>query len=302
MLNDVLYLLQDYTFQIVALGTGILGLLSGVVGSYMTLRQESLLGDTLSHAALPGIALAFMILQVKVTPVLLLGAMLSGLLAMGLIQVITRRTVLKLDSVQAMVLSTFFGVGLVLMTAIQRQPNANQAGLSNFIFGQASAMLSDDVKLMMGVSIAILILIVLFWKPFKLITFDPVFAKTVYGQTRGYELAMSLMIVLTIMIGLEAVGVILMSALLIGPSIAARQWTNRLTYVMGLSGLIGVTSGVVGTLVSSLASRIPTGPAIVVILSVFVIISLVAAPKKGLIAKRRQRQRSRQALKRGEVR
>lgn len=294
MMEIINYLVNDYTFQIVALGTGILGCISGVVGTYVTLRKESLLGDTLSHAALPGIGLMFMLIQQKLTPMLLIGAVMTGILAVLFIQLINQRTVIKLDGAMALILSSFFGLGLVLLTFIQGQPNANQAGLSNFIFGQASAMLRSDVRLIITVSLFVLAIIFLLWKPLKLLTFDSVYAKTIYPNIRVYNLVLSLMIVLTIMIGLESVGVILISSLLVGPSIAARQWTNKLSVVMVLSGLIGAISGIIGTIISSLALRIPTGPSIVVVLSLFIFFSLLFAPNNGFFAKyiqNKQRQR-----------
>ena len=295
-MSNLSYLLNDYTFQMVALGTGVLGIISGVVGTYVTLRQESLLGDALSHAALPGIAIVFMLIQVKVTALLLVGAVITGLIATVLMQVFSQKTVLKLDSAMALTLSTFFGLGLVLMTYIQRQANANQAGLSNFIFGQASAMLNSDVQLIVGVSLFILLIITILWRPFKLMTFDMIFAKTVYSNLSVYQFVLSLLIVMTIMIGLESVGVILISSLLIGPSITARQWSDNLLPVMLLSGMIGGLSGVIGTLISSLALRIPTGPAIVVVLSLFLFASLLFAPNKGLIARSLKVKRQRQDL------
>lgn len=295
-MSDLSYLLSDYTFQMVALGTGVLGIISGIVGTYVTLRQESLLGDALSHAALPGIAIAFMLSQVKITAMLLVGAVITGLIATVLMQVFSQKTVLKLDSAMALTLSTFFGLGLVLMTYIQRQSNANQAGLSNFIFGQASAMLNSDVQLIVGVSLFILAIITILWRPFKLMTFDMIFAKTLYSNLSVYQFVLSLLIVMTIMIGLESVGVILISSLLIGPSITARQWFDNLLPVMLLSGMIGGLSGVIGTLISSLALRIPTGPAIVVVLSLFLFASLLFAPNKGLIARSLKVKRQRQDL------
>ena len=295
-MSELSYLLSDYTFQMVALGTGILGITSGIVGTYVTLRQESLLGDALSHAALPGIAIAFMLSQVKVTALLLVGAVITGLIATVLMQVFSQKTVIKLDSAMALTLSTFFGLGLVLMTYIQRQANANQAGLSNFIFGQASAMLNSDVQLIVGVSLFILLIITILWRPFKLMTFDMIFAKTVYSNLSVYQFVLSLLIVMTIMIGLESVGVILISSLLIGPSITARQWSDNLLPVMLLSGTIGGLSGVIGTLISSLALRIPTGPAIVVVLSLFLFASLLFVPNKGLIARSLKVKRQRQDL------
>lgn len=284
MFNTLLTLLNDYTFQIVALGTGLLGAVSGLVGSYVTLRKESLLGDTIGHAALLGITAMFMIIQAKITPLLLIGALMSGLLAVFFIQSFTQKTVLKLDSAMALVITFFFGGALVIMTFIQGQAGANQAGLSNFIFGQASAMLRRDVYLMIGVSVFAVVMVILFWQPFKLLTFDRVFAESTYTHASIYNALLSSLIVLTIMIGLETVGVILISSLLIAPSIAGRQWTDKLFKIMIISAAIGLTSGVIGTIISSIAPKIPTGPAIVVILSFFALVSLIIGPKSNFIS------------------
>ncbi|SFB98466.1 manganese/zinc/iron transport system permease protein [Alkalibacterium subtropicum] len=299
MLTEIVSVLSDYTFQLVALGTGIIGLLSGVIGTYATLRKESLLGDALSHAALPGIGLAFVLIQRKELLFLMMGAIVSGLIATAIVQLITKKTLVKLDSALSLVLSSFFGLGLVVLTAIQNNPNAQQAGLSSFIFGQASAMLSRDVQLIAAVGVILLALVVLFWKEFKCYTFDPMFSRSLGFSSKLIEFLLSMMIVLTIIIGLESVGVILISALLIGPSIAARQWSHRLSSVMVLSGLTGFLSGVIGTLVSSMGENIPTGPVIVVVVSLFVFGSLLFAPKQGLVARRiKKRNKQKQFLKR----
>lgn len=285
MFNQISLLLNDYTFQIVALGTGFLGLLSGVVGTYATLRKESLLGDALSHAALPGIGIGFILIQRKELSVLLLGALVSGLIATLIIQTMSKKTVVKLDSALSLILSSFFGLGLVILTSIQNNPNAQQAGLSNFIFGQASAMLLSDVQLIASVGLVLLLLVGLCWKEFKLFTFDPMFSQTLGFSGKLIESLMSTMIVVTIILGLESVGVILISALLIGPSVAARQWTNRLSIMMLLAAVFGFVSGITGTFISSMGARIPTGPSIVVVVSSFVFISLFFSPKRGIIAR-----------------
>ena len=285
MLDQWILLLNDYTFQVVALGTGFLGLLSGVIGTYATLRKESLLGDALSHAALPGIGIAFMLIQRKELSVLMLGALISGLIATLIIQVMSKKTVVKLDSALSVVLSSFFGLGLVILSYIQNNPGANQSGLENFIFGQASAMLASDVRMIAVAGSILLLIVLLFWKEFKVFTFAPIFAQTIGFSKKVIEFLLSLMIVITIILGLESVGVILISALIIGPSIAAKQWTNRLSIVMTLAAVIGFISGVTGTFISSAAARIPTGPSIIVVLSAFVFLSLFLSPKNGILAK-----------------
>lgn len=286
MWTQITAVLNDYTFQVVALGTGMLGLISGVVGTYVTLRKESLLGDALSHSALPGIGIGFLLIQRKEFVVLLLGAVVSGLMATGLIQLMSKKSPVKFDSALSVVLSSFFGLGLVIMAIIQGNPNAQQAGLDSFIFGQASAMLTRDVWLIVGASVTMLLLISLFWKEFKIFTFDADYGKTLGFSSRWVNLLLSTMIVLTIILGLEAVGVILISALLIGPSVAARQWSDKLSVVMGLAGIIGAVSGAAGTMISTVGARIPTGPTIVIVLSMFIVVSLLFSPKRGLIAKR----------------
>lgn len=289
-------LLSNYTFQIVALGTGFLGLLSGVIGTYATLRKESLLGDALSHAALPGIGIAFLFVQRKEMWALMLGAAIAGLIATLLIQLMSKKTVIKFDSALSIILSSFFGLGLVILTYIQNNPTASQAGLSNFIFGQASGMLIRDVQLIAWIGLFLLAIVVLFWKEFKLFTFDPVFAQTLGFSGRLVNFLMSTSLIITIIIGLESVGVILITALLIGPSIAARQWSNKLLIVMSVAGVIGFISGVVGTFISSMGRQIPTGPTIVVVLSIFVLISLLFAPNRGLIAKKRANHKRKKAF------
>lgn len=297
MIEQFLAILSDYTFQVVALGTGFLGLVSGVIGTYAMLRRESLLGDALSHAALPGIVIGFMLIGRKEWIVLMLGAAASGLLATFLIQWMTRKKAVKFDSALSLILSSFFGMGLVLMTHIQDQPNANQAGLDNFIYGQASSMLRGDVQMIVWIGAVLLVLVIVFWKEFKVFTFDPVFTQTLGFSSKVLQFLISTMIIVVIVIGLESVGVILMSALLIGPSVAARQWSDRLSAVMSLAGLFGLLSGFIGTVFSSWGRQIPTGPTIVITLSVIVFISLFFAPKRGILSRAIQLRRKKKQFK-----
>lgn len=278
-------LLNDYTFQTVALGSAILGLISGVLGSFAVLRKQSLLGDGVSHSALPGVVLAFLLIGSKNTETLLLGGLVSGLLATLFILGITRHTRIKFDSALALVMSVFFGLGMVLLTYVQKIPNSNQAGLKRFIFGQASTLLQRDVILMSVCGAFLLFLIALFWKEFKLFTFDPEFAQSLGFSQKRLNLLLSFMIVMAIIIGLQTVGVILMSAMLIAPAVAARQWTNRLWVMVLLSSVFGAFSGVAGTATSSLAQKLPTGPAIVVYISLIVIVSVLFAPGRGILHK-----------------
>ena len=290
-------ILMDHTFQIVALGTGLLGILSGVIGVYLTLRKQSLLGDVLGHASLPGIVIAFIVMGQRQLFGLLIGAALSGLLATAIINGMSGRySVVKQDSALAIVLSSFFGLGTALLTYIQKIPNASQAGLDKFIFGQASGMLIGDVKLLSVTAVLMFFLVLYFWKEFKVLTFDFGFAKTLPGPYRLVEMILSVITVATIVLGLESVGAVLISALLVNPAIAARQWSNKLSVVIFLSGLFGFVSGVVGTFASSIGVRIPTGATIVLAATTITLLSLLFAPQRGLISRNRQRRQREQVL------
>lgn len=284
MIDAMLSLFSDYTFRTVAMGTGLLGLLSGVIGSFAVLRKESLLGDALSHAALPGIVIGFLLIGRKEWLVLLLAAAVSGLIATFIISWMSRNAV-KFDSALSLILSSFFGFGLVLLTYAQKQPNANQAGLENFIYGQAASMLQRDVLVIAIASTVMLIIVGLLWKEIKVFIFDPIFAQTLGFTTNFIRFILSLMLVVTIILGLESVGVILMSALIIAPAVAARQWTHSLSTMLALAACFGLLSGVGGTIMSSIQSRMPTGPAIVLVASIFVFLSIILAPERGLITR-----------------
>ena len=267
-------LLHDYTFQVVALGAALLGMASGLIGSFAVLRRQSLLGDVVSHAALPGIAAVFLMTGTKDTVWFLIGALCSGLTATGFIIGVVRYSRVKFDTALALGMSVFFGLGLVLLTYVQKIPNSNQAGLQRFIFGQAAVLLKSDILVIAITGAALLALTLLFWKEFKLLSFDPEFARSLGLPTRSLNVLLSAMTVAAIIAGLQTVGVILMSAMLVAPAVAARQWTNRLGVMVGLAALFGAVSGVAGTLASSALPKLPAGPAIVVAADVLVLISL----------------------------
>ncbi len=296
-MNTLTALLTDYTFQTVALGSALLGLISGVMGSFAVLRKQSLLGDGVSHSSLPGVVIAFILLGSKNTEVLLAGALISGLLATLFIVSIVRHSRIKFDSALALVMSVFFGLGMVLLTYVQKIPNSNQAGLKRFIFGQASTLLQRDVILMSLCGAVLIILVILFWKEFKLFTFDSEFAHSLGFSPGKLNLLLSFMIVLTIIIGLQTVGVILMSAMLIAPAVAARQWTNRLWVMVLLSALFGTVSGIAGTAASSLITKLPTGPSIVVCVSAIVAVSVLFAPGRGILHRLLKRRKNKLLLK-----
>jgi manganese/zinc/iron transport system permease protein len=286
----------NYTMRIVALGSGILGVVSGALGAFAVLRRQSLLGDAISHAALPGIVLAFMLTRSKAPLVLMLGAALAGWLAMLLLMSIVNNTRIKLDSGLGFVLSVFFGFGLVLLTFVQRLPDARQAGLETFLFGQAAALLARDVVTMGLLGGIALLLLAIFWKEFKLLSFDREFGGVLGFPMRALDILLTTLLVIAIVIGLQAVGVVLMSAMIVAPAAAARQWTDRLGVMVLLSSFFGAGAGIAGALVSSLAHGLSTGPTIVLCISAVVLFSLLFAPNRGLVWNWYRHRRSRHSL------
>lgn len=275
----------DYTLRTITLGTAILGAVTGMLGSFAVLRKQSLLGDAISHAALPGIAIAFLITGAKDSNTLLLGALVSGLIGTFWIRGIVTKTHLKSDTALGLILSLFFGFGMLLLTFIQKQPNANQAGLDKYLFGQAATLIESDVWLMAIVTGICLLIMLTFWKEFKILLFDADFTKTLGFNTKTIDILITSFIVLAIVLGLQTVGVVLMSAMLLAPAAAARQWTNSLSKMVALAALFGAFSGVFGTAISASQNNLSTGPVIVLVAGVFVIFSFIFSPSRGLLFK-----------------
>ncbi|WP_290698606.1 metal ABC transporter permease [Lacinutrix sp.] len=286
----------DYTLRTITLGTAILGAVTGMLGSFAVLRKQSLLGDAISHAALPGIAIAFLITGAKDTNTLLLGALVSGLIGTFWIRGIVKKTHLKSDTALGLILSLFFGFGMLLLTFIQKQPNANQAGLDKYLFGQAATLVESDVWLMAIVTGLCLLVLLLFWKEFKLLLFDADYTKTLGFNTKFIDILITSFIVLAIVLGLQTVGVVLMSAMLLAPAAAARQWTNSLATMVFLAAIFGAFSGVFGTAISASQTNLSTGPVIVLVASVFVFFSFVFSPSRGLLFKQIRLIRNRRDL------
>ncbi len=272
----------DYTLRTVALGGAALGAVSGVLGSFAVLRRESLIGDALAHAALPGVCVGFL-LAGRELGALLIGAGVASWLGVYFIQTLTSRTRLKQDAAMGVVLAAWFAAGIALLAYIQTRPDASQAGLSSFIFGQAAAIVERDVQLVVLVGLAAFGVLAAFWKEFKLITFNAEFAAANGFPVRALNLALSTLIVVAVVLGLQLAGVILMVGLLIAPGIAARQWTHHLGQMVTLAGVFGAFSGGVGAIFSALDRKLPTGPMIILAAFAIVLISLTLAPGRGLM-------------------
>jgi manganese/zinc/iron transport system permease protein len=292
---NLLDLFTDYTLRNIALGSAILGVVGGVLGSYALLRRQSLLGDALSHAALPGIVIAFLVTGTREQGWLLAGAGVTAWLAAMLLLALLRYSRLKTDGALALALSVFFGIGLTLLSYTQNSPRAAQAGLDRFIFGQAASIIERDVWLMSGLAVAALAMVWLLAKEFKLLTFDPDYLAALGFRAGWLGTLLTSLIVVAVMIGLQTVGVVLMSAMLVTPAAAARQWTNRLEKMLVLAAAFGAASGIAGAVISATAPRTPTGPVVILCATAIMAGSLFFAPLRGLawaaVGLRRNRRR-----------
>lgn len=282
LLSAALGLRYTYTLRTVAIGGALLGAVSGFLGSFAVLRKQSLLGDALSHAALPGVAVAFLIAGREIGA-LLIGAGVASWLGVGFIRLVTKTTRIKEDAAMGIVLAGWFSAGIVGLTYIQGRSDASQAGLDTFIFGQAASIVRSDIRLLLGVSALAVGVVVIFWKQFKLVTFNPEFAGANGYNVSFWQGLLSGLVVVAIVLGLQLAGVILMVGMLIAPGIAARQWSDRLGGTVVLAALFGAACGATGAILSAADADLPTGPMIIVVASVLVIASITLAPDRGVV-------------------
>uniref|UniRef100_A0A832I676 Zinc ABC transporter permease n=1 Tax=Eiseniibacteriota bacterium TaxID=2212470 RepID=A0A832I676_UNCEI len=292
-MTDAAALWTDANVRSVALGALLLGTGSGALGCFTLLRRRALLGDALAHAALPGVCLAFLVTGSKHPLVLLAGAAATGALGVWASDAIVRASRVKEDAALALTLSVFFGVGIVLLTRIQKSGAAAQAGLDRFLFGQAASLVPADVWLLGGVTAALLAALALAFKEFALLAFDRGFAAALGWPVRGLEAALGALVVVAVTVGLQLVGVVLMAAMLVTPAAAARCWTDRLPVMVGIASAIGAFAGLAGAAVSLVAPRMPTGPWTVVAATLAFLVSLGLAPRRGLLGRALRRLRLR---------
>jgi manganese/zinc/iron transport system permease protein len=274
-----------YNTVIVLAGTGLLGLTSGIVGSFAVLRRRALVSDAVSHAALPGLCIAFLIIKDRNFAVFLAGATLSGLLGVGIISWLQNNTRIKADAAIGIVLGGFFGLGIALSRIIQDDPTGRQAGLDSYLLGKTAGMVSQDLFLISAVALNVLVVVLLLYKEFKLISFDTSLAAVLGWPVLFLDMLLMAMVVITTVVGLPAVGVVLMSALLIIPGVSARFWTEKLSNMLWLAAGFGLLTGVFGTWLSSQYSRLPAGPLIVLSGAGIFLFSMLFAPRRGILAR-----------------
>ncbi|WP_299462543.1 iron chelate uptake ABC transporter family permease subunit [uncultured Gimesia sp.] len=288
------FLLQDYNTRVVILGTTLLGMAAGMIGSFALLRKRALMGDALSHATLPGIAIAFILatslgLNGKSLPILLTGAAVSGLLGIGGILLIRNLTRLKEDAALGIVLSVFFGAGIALLGVVQQMQTGHAAGLESFIYGKTASMVASDAWLIGSAGLTCMLISILLYKELTLLCFDEGFA-----ISRGFPVVlldmtlMGLVVVVTI-IGLQAVGLILMISLLVIPPAAARFWTEKMAYMSLVAIVLGALSGMIGSAMSAIFPNLPSGAMIVLVATTMFLFSMVFGIPRGILIRKLRR-------------
>ena len=279
---------MDPIFLKVVVGTTLLASSSAVVGTFSYLKGQSLVGDAIAHALLPGVVLAFMLGDGRNPAYLIFGALVSGLIAHYGIEFIQNRTKLKSDTAVSLVLSTFFGFGIMLMSVVQQRGQGQQAGLERYLLGKAAAITMLDVYTFSALALVLLLGVALFYKGFQLMTFNEDFAHAIGLPVDLIRVTFTVLTVLAVTIGIQTVGVVLMAALLITPAAAARAWTKSLPQMIVLAAVFSAISAILGTLISSAITKMPTGPWIVIILGLIGFTSLFIAPEKGWLFKRKR--------------
>ena len=279
--------LRDYNTRVVLAGTTLLGLAAGVLGCFTLLRKRALMGDALSHATLPGIGLAFMTGVLaggtgKSLPLLLAGAAASGVCGLATILLIRNLTRLKEDAALGIVLSVFFGAGVSVLGVVQRMGQGHAAGLESFIYGKTASMVAGDARLIAWAAAFVLLACALLYKEFRLICFDSAYARAQGWPTVALDAAMMGLVIVVTVIGLQAVGIVLVIALLIIPAAAARFWTERLAVMLAVAGALGAVSGLVGSAFSALLPNLPSGAMIVLVACAFFLFSMLFGSERGV--------------------
>ena len=289
MLADALLLQLGYNATLVTLGAALLGIAAGVAGTFLFLRKRALVSDAISHATLPGVGLAFVLMVAlggdgRWLPGLLLGAAVSAAIGLLCVQGLTRATRLGEDAAIGAVLSVFFGFGIVILTVVQTMTAGQQAGLEGFLLGSTAGMLRGDAILLASSAAAVLALVLILRRPLELAAFDPGYAEATGWSLGRIDLAMMGIVLVVTVVGLKVVGLILIVALLIVPAVTARFWTDRAGHVVIIAGAVGGVSGYVGAATSAVAPALPTGPIVVLVGFSLFLVSLLFSPGRGVLA------------------
>lgn len=295
---------SDHTYRMVLLGTMSIGLIAGALGSFAYLRKQSLISDVISHAALPGTLLAFLVSVVVLGTdgrnmvALIIGAVVLGTLAVLFANGVARVSKIRIDTAMAVSLTLFFGVGMLLLRIISNGDFPGKGGIQDYLFGNASVITVADLTTSLVVGGLALGIMLLFWKEFALRTFDPEHSSVLGFHARTIDTLMFTTIVIATVIGVKAVGLVLMVAFVVTPPAAARQWTRTLPGMVALSAVFGALGSGGGAYLSIVLSGVPTGPLIVLVLFAIFLVSILCSPRRSVVMRAIARSRTRAALKR----
>lgn len=273
---------RDPAVRFAVIGSILLGLTCGTLGSFIVVRRLALMGDALSHAVLPGVVIGFLWNMSKDPLAIFIGATLAGLLGTATVSAITHTTRLKEDAALGMVLAGFFAVGASLLTMTQSLPIGTQSGIHYFLFGQAAAMGPEDLRLMGVIAAIVVTVLFLFYKEFLVSSFDPAFGKVSGIPVKLMHHTLMLLLAFAVVISLQAVGVVLVSAMLIIPAATAYLLTERLSWMIILSAAFGIVAGLVGCFLSFLGANLPTGPFMVLASGSLFFLTFVFSPRHGI--------------------
>lgn len=297
-------LLADHTFRTVLLGTMLIGMIAGAIGTFAYLRKQSLMSDVISHAALPGSMLAFLVGVVvfgsdgRDTWALVAGAIVTGTLAVWAANAVARNTKLRLEAGMATTLAVFFAVGIILLRVIEDRPFPGKGGLQGLLFGNAATLTHADIVTVAGAGGVVLAVLLVSFKQFASMTFDADHAVVAGAPRFLVDGLMFGSLVVATVVGAKAVGLVLMVALVITPPAAARQWTTSLRGMALLSAVIGAMGSGLGAWSSVRAGSVPTGPVIVLVLFGVLLVSLVCSPRRSVLVRALRRARARARLRR----
>jgi len=300
---QALSLQLGYNATLVAVGATLLGIAAGVTGSFLFLRKRALVSDAVSHATLPGIGLAFIVMVAlggdgRFLPGLMVGAAVSSGIGLLVIGWMIRRTRLTEDAAIGAVLSVFFGAGIVVLTVIQSMQSGRQAGLETVLLGSTAGMLRTDALVIAGGGALVLALVVILRRPMLTVGFDPDYAAVSGIDVGRTDLAMMGLVMAVTVLGITTVGLVLIVALLIIPAVTARLWTDHAVRMVALAGLAGGLAAYLGAAISATAPSLPTGPIIVLCSFTLFAVSLALAPARGGLAVLKRQMRFRRRVHR----
>ncbi len=291
-----------YSFRVMTAGAILVGFFAGTLGSLLYVRKQSLVSDVIGHSSIAGIVGAFVIASLMGADgqsilVLTIGATISGLLAVATTNLIAEKSKVGVEAAMAISLAIYYGGGMVALRLLSFSHFSGRSGISQYLFGNAATMRQIDVLIVAILGFTALLIVAIFWKEIALFAFDPVGAQAAGFSGNLLIAIVTLCTTVGIVIGVKSVGVVLMVAFAIIPAAAARQWTDHLPVLFLLAGAIGALSGGFGSYLAVSIGKVPTGPVIVVILSLVLAISLVFSPHRSLLAYRYRRRRHIQNLK-----